>query len=332
MPPVHQRKEEPPVRATTLIHVLLLAIGLVGSGPAAAQWQPTRDVDFIIPFGLGGGADLFTRTIIKIIQDEKLVPTNVVAINKPGGGTASGVGYVVSSRHADPNTLILINPQTQITPLRVPGAKGWRDLTPVMNFMLDDYLILCKASSPYKTARDVVAAAKTKRPRPLSIGSSGTADDMAIAVFEAASGAKFSIVRFNSGGESLTALLGGHIDLVVGNPIELISQIQAKTVRALGVFRQARFAQLPDVPTLKEQGIDAAPFQMWRGVALPKDAPAPALAYWQDVFTKVTRTAAFKDYIRNNLATEDVLPAQAFDKFLDEQEALYKANLARLAH
>ena len=318
------------MRWTRLIHLLFLTIGVSLGGPAAAQWKPTRDVDFVVPFGLGGGADLFTRTMVKIIQDEKLVPTNLVVINKPGGGTASGVGYVVASRHADPHTLVLINPQTQITPLRVPGAKGWKDLTPVMNFMLDDYLILCKTSSAYKTAADVVAVAKTKPARALSVGSSGTADDMAIAVLEAATGVKFSIVRFNGGGESLTALLGGHIDLVVGNPIELISQIRARTVRALGVFRPTRFAQLPDVPTLKEQGIDAAPFQMWRGVALPKDVPKEALAYWQDVFTKVTHTAAFKDYIHKNLATEDVLSAQAFDKFLSAQETLYKTNLARL--
>jgi putative tricarboxylic transport membrane protein len=299
-------------------------------GSAAAQWKPTRDVDFVIPFGLGGGADLFTRTLIKIIQDEKLVPTNLVPINKPGGGTASGVGYVVASRHTDPHALILINPQSQITPLRVQGAMGWRELTPVMNFMLDDYLILARADSPFKSAGDAVSAAKAKTPRSYSIGSSGTADDMAIAVLESASGVKFKVVRFNGGGESLTALLGGHIDMVVGNPIELIAQIQAKTVRALGVFRPTRFAGLPDVPTLAEQGISAAPFQMWRGVAMGKDVPNEAVAYWQQVFAKVAATAAFKEYITKNYATGHVLGPAAFGTFLLEQEGLYKANLARL--
>lgn len=310
--------------------VLLMILGSVCfASPVLAQWKPTQDIEFVIPFGLGGGADLFARTLIKIAQDEKLVPTNMVASNKPGGGTATGVGYVVTSKNKDPHTLVLINPQTLITPLRVAGTFGAKNLTPIMNFMVDDYLMAIKASSSYKSVNDLVAAAKAK-PRTITVGSAGTADDMAVAILEQSTGTKFNLVRFNSGGEALTALLGGHVEAVAGNPIELNPQLQAKTIRALGVFRATRFSTLPDVPTLKEQGITVAPFQMWRGVAMPKEAPKEAVAYWQDVFTKVARTPAFKAYIATNVATEYVLPPQAFNDFLTQQETLYKAMLASI--
>lgn len=318
------------VRQAALAGLFVLAGVAVAASTAEAQWKPTKDVEFVIPYGLGGGADLLARTIIKIMQEEKLVPTSVVAVNKPGGGSAAGVGYVVAARSGDPHTLVLINPQTQITPLRVKDAKGWRSLTPVMNFMLDDYILMVRKDSPYKTAAELVASAKQKGARAVSVGSAGTADDMSIAVFEAATGAKLNIVRFNSGGEILTALLGGHVDVASGNPLEFMGQIEAGAVRPIGVFRPTRFTAMPDVPTLKEQGIQTTPFQMWRGVAMPKGVKADAVAYWQGVMQKVAGSKTFKEYISSNVATEHVLPGRDFAGFLEQQEALYKDMLERL--
>ena len=80
----------------------------------------------------------------------------------------------------------------------------------------------------------------------------------------------------------------------------------------------------------REAGIKVAPFQMWRGVAMPKEAPKEAVAYWQDVFTKIARTPEFDAYIANNVATEYVLPSQAYSDFLAQQENLYKSMLTRI--
>jgi putative tricarboxylic transport membrane protein len=307
-----------------------LVAALPLSAARAADWKPTSDVEFVIPYGLGGGADLLARVIIKIMADEKLVPVNVTAVNKPGGGASVGVAYVLGTKNANPNTLVLFNPQTQITPLTVKDARGWRDLTPVTNLMLDDYLIFVGKDSPYKTAADLVKDAKAKPPKTVSIGSAGTADDMAIAVFEAASGITLNVVRFNSGGEVLTALAGGHVNLAAGNPLEFMGYLAGGQVRALGVFRPTRFADMPNVPTMKEQGIDVVPFQMWRGVALPKNVPPDALAYWQGVMQKVAASKAFTDYIKNNVATLQVVSGPDFTKFLESQETLYKDMLKRL--
>ncbi|MGQ0675156.1 MAG: tripartite tricarboxylate transporter substrate binding protein [Rhodospirillales bacterium] len=319
------------VKAWSRAPLVALAVAAAGAWtPANAQWKPTRDVEFVIPYGLGGGADLLARVLIKIVADEKLAPVNLVAVNRPGGGSAVGVGQVVSTKAGDPHTLVLINPQTQITPLRVKDAKGWRDLTPVFNFMLDDYVLFVRKESPYKDAADLLKQAKAKPPRSVSVGSAGTADDMAIAVFQAASGLQLNIVRFNSGGEALTALLGGHVDSAAGNPLEFMSHLQSGTVRGLGVFRPTRFAALPAIATMKEQGIDVKPFQMWRGVAMPKGAPAEAVAYWTGVMKKAGESKTFQDYIKNNVAQLHLIGGADFAKFLETQEALYKDMLANL--
>lgn len=314
----------------SICRLVLASIAFIGlTEHANAQWKPTRDVEVVIPFGLGGGADLLARQLIKIIADEKLTPVNLVAVNRPGGGSAVGVGQVVSQKTGDPHTLVLINPQTQITPLRVKDAKGWRDLVPVANFMLDDYLLFVRKESNLKTAGDLVKQAKAK-PRSISVGSAGTADDMAIAVFQTASGTQLNVVRFNSGGEALTALLGGHIDIAAGNPLEFISHLQSGSVRGLGVFRQTRFGDLPNIPTMKEQNIDVRPFQMWRGVAMPKGVPPEAVAYWANVMKRASESKSFKDYIKNNVAQEHVLMSADFQKFLETQDALYKEMLVSL--
>ena len=90
---------------------------------AQADWKPSRDVEFVIPFAVGGGADLMARVIHKVITEEKLVPVAVALVNRPGGGGAAGIGYVAASRKADPHTLILINGTTQITPILNPNGE-----------------------------------------------------------------------------------------------------------------------------------------------------------------------------------------------------------------
>jgi len=312
-----------------------LIIGLM-SAPLAAtvglaqDWTPDRDVEFVVPFGVGGGADLLARTVTKIIQENNLVPVNIGIVNKPGGGTAVGVSYVAATKDGDPHTLVLVNPQTQITPLRVEGALGWRDLTPVANLLLDDYLILALSSSEFDDIADLVESAKAREPRAISIGSAGTADDMAIAVLEAASGIKLNTVRFDSGGEVLTAMLGGHVDLAAGNPLEFMGHLTNGEVKGLGVFRETRFEELPDVRTLAEQGIEAQPFQMWRGIAMPANVPEEAITYWTDIMRQVAESENYRAYVDANFATWDYRGPDEFKSFLEAQEATYAEMLKQL--
>lgn len=307
-----------------------LCVLALAAGAADAQWKPTRDVELVVPFGVGGGADLTARTVARIMVEERIVPGTVNVVNRPGGGTSVGIAYVAANKRADPHTLVLINPQSVITPLRIANSRGWQDLAPIANVMLDDYLFLAHRDAGYATAADLLGTARAKPPQTLTVGSAGPADDMAIAVFEAATGIRFKIVRFDGGGQVMNMLLGRHVDVGAGNPLEFLSQIQAGALRPLGVFRPTRFPAMNTVPTMKEQGIDTVPFQMWRGFAMPKDAPAEAQAYWQDVIRKVMASRAMQQYIETNMATAHLMTGGQFSVFLAEQETLYRNMLARL--
>jgi len=306
--------------------LVLLAVPLAAS---AQGWKPTKDVEFVIPFGLGGGADLMARVIHKVIVDQKLVPVPIALVNKPGGGGAAGIGYVAASRKGDPHTLILINGTTQITPILNPQAKTLTEVTPVMNLMLDDFLLFVKDDAPWKNMSDFVKDAKSKPAKSVAFSTGGTTDVMAVTVLAKATGVQYNTVSFNSGGEALTALLGGHVQASMGNPLEFMGQLQAKKVRALGVVRDKRFPGLADVPTMQEQGIKTPNFQMWRGVAIPKDAPDAARVYWEGVMTKVNASPAMQQYYKDNVAQSASIAGKQFNEFLARQEKLFRELLGK---
>ena len=310
-----------------LIRLALLA--LLPLSANAQGWKPTKDVEFVIPFGLGGGADLMARVIHKIIAEEKLVPVPIALVNKPGGGGAAGIGYVAASRKADPHTLILINGSTQITPILNPQAKTLTEVKPVTNMMLDDFLLFVRTEAPWKTLKDFVAEAKSKPAKSMAFSAGGTTDTMAVTVLAKATGVQYNIVSFNSGGEALTALLGGHVQASMGNPLEFMGQLQGGKVRALGVVRDKRFPGLKDVPTFQEQGIKTPNFQMWRGIAIPKDAPEAAATYWAGVMAKVNASKQMQKYYADNVAQAATIPGKKFDAFLANQEKLYRDLLGK---
>ena len=161
--------------------------------------------------------------------------------------------------------------------------------------------------------------AKAKPPKTYNFSTGGTTDVMAVTVLAKTTGTELNMINFNSGGEALTALLGGHVHASLGNPLEFMGHLKSGAIRAIGVFRDNRFALLPDVPTMKEQGINAPPFQMWRGVAIPKGAPAEAAKYWKA--QKVAASPQFKAYLERHVASKRLRRCD-FVKFLDDQDTL----------
>jgi putative tricarboxylic transport membrane protein len=258
-----------------------------------------------------------------------------------------------AARKADPNTLVLINGSTQITPIITPTAKTVSEVQPIMNVMLDDFVFFVRADAPWKSAAEFVKDAKSKPAKTYNFSTGGTTDVMAVTVLSKATGTQLNMINFNSGGEALTALLGGHVHATLGNPLEFMGHLQKGAVRAIGVFRDDRFALLPNVanmmsvrgetigkvdakpallpnvPPIKEKGLNAPNFRMWRDVAVPKAVPADAAKYWEGVMAKVVATPQFKAYLKDNAAAEAPIAGPAFEKFLAGQERLYRDLLGK---
>ena len=123
--------------------------------PAAAAWQPTRTVEFIIPAGTGGGADQMARMIQGIVQKHKLMPQPLTVINKAGAAGAEGFLDVKSSAN-NPHKIVITLSNLFTTPLATGVPFNWRDLTPVKMMALDEFVLWVNAETPYKTAKEYV--------------------------------------------------------------------------------------------------------------------------------------------------------------------------------
>ena len=310
-----------------------LAAILLAARPAPA-WQPTKPVEFVIPAGTGGGADQMARLISGIVEKHKLSPQPVIAINKSGGAGAEGFLYV-KEKKGDAHTIVITLSNLFTTPLHTGVPFNWRDLTPVARIALDQFILWVNAETPYKTAKDYLAAVKEKSggSERMKMGGTGSAqEDQIITVqLEQALGVKFTYVPFKGGGEVCVNLVGKHIDSTVNNPIECVSHWKAGRVRPLAVFDTQRIPDpaWKDIPTVKEAlGIDVH-YLMLRGVFGPPNMPKDAVAFYVDLLKKVYETPDFKKYMEDGALKPSFASGDDYVKWVTENEKLHKDLMAK---
>ena len=315
-------------RSSVLFLVVLFVA--VGAGTAfGASSFPEKPITVVVAYSAGGGSDIFARTMTAAIEKDKLLPKPLVVENKPGGSGGVGYGYVASKRK-DPYYLVTVTPSFLTTPLIGNTPFKLKDFTPIANFAFDEFTLIVNAASKYKSVKEVIAEAKAN-PKKITMGGTalGGADSIAYSLLQKAADVQFNYVVFNGGGEVNAAILGGHIDLALSNPGESLELYKAGKVRILGVFAEKRLAGAPDIPTLKEQGVDVVYVQN-RGIVAPADIPADARKVLEQAFYKYTQSEAYKKYCKDNMLTEAWLDGAAFGKFLEEWNGKYAVILKEM--
>ena len=312
--------------------VLLLAAvsaGCSSSGPAGRY--PNGPIELVVPFQAGGGSDTLARTIQTIISEERLAPVPINVVNRTGGAGAIGLAYV-AAKVGDTHTLMTMIDTAVAVPLQ-PGYTGpsYRDLTVVALLALDDMLVVVPAKSPFRTIDDLVNHAKGNPGKvTLATNAAGGEDHIFGGMIERAIGTRFSYVHTRGGAEAMQNVMGGHVDVAVPNPSETLGQVQGGLVRVLAVASSERLEILPDVPTLKERGIDVE-YRMFRGIAMPGRVPPEVVSYWAGVLEKVTQSERWKrDYIQKLELTPHFRgPAEAL-AFMASMEQTYRSTLKDL--
>src|SRR6266571_5609020 len=278
-------------RQLSYVCIALSAFG--ATAPLGAQaWEPTKTVEFIVPAGTGGGADQMARAIQGIVAKHALMKQSMVVINKSGGAGAEGF-LDVKSKKGDAHTIIITLSNLFTTPLHTGVPFNWKDLTPVARMALDQFILWVNAETPYKTAKEYIAAVKERSggDNRMKMGGTGSKqEDQIITVqLEQGLGVKFSYVPFKGGGEVCVNLVGKHIDSTVNNPIECVSHMKSGTVRPLAVFDTQRIPDplWKDVPTAKEAlGVDIH-YQMLRGIFGPPNMPKEAVDFYVNLLRKI---------------------------------------------
>ncbi len=301
--------------------------GIPGSSPTPGSSTPVtkfpeKPIEFVAPSGAGGGWDTTARTAAKILNDEKIVTQPIAVQNKPGGGGAVGLAYLVDKKgtgytvnvYSPPLLLIALNGQSQFS---------YKNTTPLAQVMTDYIVFAVKADSKYQSAKELMDAVKAD-PKNLKVGGGsapGSMDHLAFAKAAKAAGVdvkKLPYVSFQGGGEAMTNLLGGHVDVISTGIGETLEQVRAGKIRLLAVTAPKRINTIKDVPTLRESGIDAD-FVVWRGFFGPPDMPADARAFYEESFAKMVKTKSWEEAASKYGWITDYKNAADFTKFLDAQ-------------
>lgn len=285
----------------------------------AQGFKPTRPVEVVVHTGPGGGSDLLARAVALMVEKEKLLPVRMQVANKAGGGGTVAAAYLAEKK-GEQHTIGLFTGVWLTNPLTSAEAKvSLKDLTPVARLVLEPALIAVKADAPYKTLADFVAAAR-QNPGQLkqSGGSITSRDNVVRQQLQKAGSARWAFISFPGGGERIAALLGGHVNMMVIEPAEAGEHIRAGNMRVLAQVNDRRLPAFPGVPTLKEAGFDISPVPQVRGVVAPPGIPKENIAYWEEVFRKLTQTDSWRKFLDDNQFEDGYQNAAELTRFYDE--------------
>lgn len=308
--------------------VLSLAFLLLFAASAWAADFPSRTFECIAPAGPGGGWDTTMRMVTKVLKEKGFVTQAMPVVNKPGGGGGVALAYI--ARKKDPHVITVYSPPLLLINLTGQTPLSYRNVTPIAMMINDFGAFVVPKNSPYRNIKDVFEALK-KDPRSVKVGGASSPGSMDhIQFLQAAKAAGVTglkdipYVAFQ-GGEALAALLGGHIDLYSTGMAEIVGPLEAGELLGLALTSPQRVADGPlaNVPTLREEGIDAV-FINWRGIFGIPDMPEEARAFMEDALSKVAGTEEWKAICRQNGWTEAYMGSADFAAFLERTNAEYQ--------
>src|SRR5262245_220534 len=294
---------------------------LVTALPAAAQdWKPSKPVELVVGSSPGGSPDIMARLVQRIFQSNGLVPTSAV-VNKPGA--ANTIGWAYLNQHAgDAHYIATYSPALIGNRIMGTTPLTYTDFTP-LNILAREYVVVSvKADSPITSLKDLTARLK-KDPQSVSFAfatARGNHNHIVLGLYLKSIGVDPKVAKtviYSGGGEATTAFLGGHIDVYVASPRSMVPLQKEGKVRVLGISAGQRQAGgLADLPTFKEQGVDAV-FFTWRGFMGPKGLTPAQIGYWDTVFAKLAQTPEWKKDTEDQFWNADYLLSAATRKQLE---------------
>jgi putative tricarboxylic transport membrane protein len=291
-------------RCNALSALIVVVTTLLAANAHAQAWKPDRPIEIVIGTSPGGPQDRLGRLLQKVLHAYRWVDVPLSVVNKAGGGGAIADAYI--SQHPGDGRYVLINGIPILTNyIAGKSAFAYTDFTPLAVLGIEYVSATVRTDSPIKSGRELVERLR-KDPASLSVAigtALGNSTHISFALAMKSAGVdirKLKTVVFNSGGDSMTALLGGHVDIAAAAPSSLLPHVQAGKLRILAIGAPQRGAgELANVPTWQELGITSS-FELWRGLAGPKGMSASQIAYWDDLMAKVVKTDEWRKDLEQN--------------------------------
>ena len=297
----------------------MAALVFVASFPVLAQDFPARTVKIIVPYGVGGPADIYGRFIGAKLQDALGQP--FIVEDRPGGGSIVGTDVVAKSA-PDGYTLLLMSNTHTVNETLIPKKpfELMRDFAPITGINSSDLLMVINPSVPAKNLKEFIALAKSK-PGALNYASSGpgTPYHMAGELFKAMAGVDIVHVPHKGSDQARTAVLGGQVQMMFDAITTMAGQARAGKVRALGTTGKKRSSVMPDVPTVAEAGVPGYEATIWLGMMAPKGTPRPVLEKLNAAVNKIIDSPEVKGAWAKQGAVPMGMPIDEFDRFLRDE-------------
>jgi len=281
-------------KVTLFLTLTLVTMLMVGGLCFGAEKYPTKPIQVIVPYSAGGSSDLLARTVEKIWT--KYSPQPMLVIDKPGAGGVQGTEYVVRSKPDGYTVLFaygsgcdLVMPHLQKMPY-----DPLKDLAPVARLSIHSVVVNVSGKSPIKSMKDLIEYANKGNRITAAVSTAAGAVDIVMRAIAKRANIPITTVPFAGGADAVTALAGGHLVIGGGHPSEVLPHIKSGRFRPIGVALDHRDATLPNVPTLKEQGIDVATWGSVKGVAVPLGTPPEIIEYLASTLKKVCEDKDFK--------------------------------------
>lgn len=267
---------------------------------AQAAW-PTRAITMIVPFPPGGLADIVARPVAEAMSRDLGQP--VIIENKGGAGGGIGMGLAAKAKPDGYTVLLALSSFTVIPEAdallgRTP-MYALSELRPLARFTADPTVLAVRADAPWKTVQEFLEDAK-KRPGVINYGSSGNYGTMHVPmeILSQAAGVKLSHIPYTGAGPAVVALLGGQINAVSSGPATVLQHIKAGKLRALAHWGTGPLAALPDVPSLKDAGLQVE-YAQWSGLFIPALTPEPVAQRLRAAAKMAAQDAKVKEVIGN---------------------------------
>lgn len=315
------------ILAASVLTLTACSGGGGSSEKADASFNPGNRLTMIVPMAPGGGSDMSGRAIASGL--EPIVGKTISVENQQGGGGA--VGYAAFMGHEGDASYLLATETALINlALTEDVPFSWRSFTPIMKVGQDSTIMVVPKDSSFGTCADVVKEAKAKDVKVAVSGGVTGNDAIQFGLIEKDQNVTFQRVPYESGGEAIAAALGGHVDVALTNPSEVMGQLGSGDMKALCVIADKRYEyeELKDIPTTIEQGINVT-FAQFRGVIAPGGISDEAKEYWISAAKEYTASEAFKEYMSSNYMQADTLFGDDFSKYLEDYEKDLKAGLGK---
>jgi tripartite-type tricarboxylate transporter receptor subunit TctC len=301
--------------ARAVLGLILLCFGM----SAWSQPYPSRPIKIVVPYGVGGPADIYARFIGARMQDTVGQP--VVVEDRPGAGSIVGTDYVAKSP-ADGYTLLMMS-NTHTVNETLIAKKPFdlmRDFAPITGVNYSDLLMVIHPSVPASSVKEFIALAKSK-PGALNYASSGngTPYHMAAEMFKALAGVDLVHIPHKGSDGARNSILGGQVQMMFDAVPTMAANARAGKVKALATSGAKRSPVTPDVPTVAEAGVPGYESGIWIGLMAPAGTPRPVLERLNAEVNKIVNSVQVKETWAKQGAYPMGMSIDQFDKFLRDE-------------